>query len=126
MVRPVSYKNFDAILQIVKQFPQGASLEDIFKALAPPLSRRSLQRYLSFLTLKNRLNTSGKARSRRYHLSPKESEEATPIILPPNISSTQNSKTKAKEDFCTPNASAKAQVCVFYPAGKPSHNAKFP
>lgn len=67
MVKRVSDKTFDSILQIVKRFPQGASLEDILQALAPRLPKRSLQRYLAFLTMEGRLNALGKARSRRYH-----------------------------------------------------------
>lgn len=47
MAKQTSDQISDTILQIVKRFPQGASLEDILQALNPPLPRRSLQRYLA-------------------------------------------------------------------------------
>jgi hypothetical protein len=62
---------FDAVLQIVKQFSQGASLEDILQARDPPLP--TLQRYLAFLTAQGRLNVSG--RSRQYHVPATEDEK---------------------------------------------------
>ncbi len=68
MVRQVSNKIFDSILQIVEQFHQGASLEEILEAFTPSLRRRSLQRYLAFLSKEGRLSPFGKARARRYHL----------------------------------------------------------
>lgn len=78
-------KIFDSILIIVKQFPQGASLDDILQAILPPLSKRSLQRYLAFLKREGSLDTSGKARSRRYHLPIMGSKKGTSIIFPPDI-----------------------------------------
>ena len=86
MAKQISNKILDAILQVVKQFPQGASLEDILQALVPPLPRRSLQRYLAYLKMEGRLNALGKARSRRYHLPIVKSEKAIPVIISPDIS----------------------------------------
>jgi Fic/DOC family len=82
MSKQIPDKIFDEILEIVKRFPQGASLDDILSALISPLPKRSVQRYLTFLITKNRLNASGKARSRRYHLPSLESSE---IVLSQNI-----------------------------------------
>lgn len=48
MPKQVSDKIFDTILQVVKRFPHGASLEDILQAVVPPSPRRSLQ--LAFKT----------------------------------------------------------------------------
>ncbi len=80
MAKRVSDKIFETILQIVKCFPQGASLEDILQALVSPLPKRSLQRYVAFLTMKSRLNAVGKARSRRYLLAP-ETDKTIPIVF---------------------------------------------
>jgi len=80
MGKQISNKIIDSILQIVKQFPQGASLENILHALVQPSPKRSLQRYLALLTLEGRLNIIGKGRSRRYLLPTKESEKVPPII----------------------------------------------
>ena len=55
-------------LEIVKHFPKQASSEDILQALAFPVPKRSLQRYLAVLTKQRYLNALGKARSRRYSL----------------------------------------------------------
>jgi len=82
MAKRVSKKNMDTILQIVKQFPQGASLVDILRASVSPLSRRSVQRYLALLAMEGRLNAEGKTRSRRYHLSITKSEKVTPVFSP--------------------------------------------
>ncbi len=61
-------KILDNILETVKLFPNGASLEDILQNITFSFSRRTLQRYLAFLTKKNRLMTLGNARARRYYL----------------------------------------------------------
>jgi hypothetical protein len=102
MAKQVSEKTFDTILQIVKRFPQGASLEDILQALVPPLPRRSLQRYLAFLTMKSRLNALGKSRARRYHLPSKESVQTTSIILSQDIPSTKNTPVVEKIENLIP------------------------
>ncbi|MDR3624188.1 MAG: Fic family protein [Chlamydiales bacterium] len=68
MAKQISNKILDAILQIVERFSQGASLGDILQVLMPTMAKRSLQRYLTLLVMEGRLNISGKARSRRYHL----------------------------------------------------------
>ena len=78
MVKHVSDKIFDTILQIVSRFPQGASVENILRTLTSPLPRRSLQRYLAFLVMEARLNALGKARSRRYLLPITDTE---PVIF---------------------------------------------
>lgn len=80
MVRQISNKIFDDILQVVKQFPQGVSLEDILQALVPSLSRRSLQRYLAYLKREGRISVFGNARARRYHL-PIANSESIPVII---------------------------------------------
>ena len=71
-------KILDTILQIVRQFPQGASSEDILQRLVPVLPKRSLQRYLAFLKTEARLILLGKARTARYQLPPEKND---PISL---------------------------------------------
>lgn len=72
MSKQISDKTFEDILQIVKGFPEGASLENILQALTPSIPKRSLQRYLTLLTKEGRLQILGKARSRRYRLPESE------------------------------------------------------
>lgn len=91
MPHHVSDKITDTILQIIGLFPDGASLENILQALTPPLPRRSLQRYLAFLMMEDRLIAIGKARSRRYHLPSKKTDKTNSIILSQDIPSATNS-----------------------------------
>lgn len=67
MSKSSSSKIIDNILKTLENFPEGASLEDIFKNLFPAVSKRSLQRYLAVLSAEKRLTISGKARSILYH-----------------------------------------------------------
>ena len=59
---------FQQILQIVKDFPRGASLDDILQLLGPPVAPRTLQRYLALLSKNGYLIPLGRGRSRRYQL----------------------------------------------------------
>lgn len=97
MTKRIPNKIFDTILQIVKCFPQEASLEDILQALVPPIPKRSLQRYLAFLVMEGLLKTSGNARARRYHLPHTESEKATPVILSQDTSSAKDAHLASKQ-----------------------------
>ena len=90
MSKQVSNKILDAILQIVNRFPHGISVEEILDALIPPLSKRSIQRYLALLIKEGRLNAHGRARSRRYHLPTRESEKTSPIVLSPASNQIEN------------------------------------
>jgi len=89
MKKQVLNEIYQAILDVVKQLPQGAFLENILQTLSPPVPKRSLQRYLAFLTKNSLLNVEGKARSRRYFLpSPvlpsSEVNKTTSLILSQN------------------------------------------
>lgn len=53
-------------MEIVARFAMGASLEEVLLGFTPPISRRSLQRWLSVLLKEKRLMAIGKARARRY------------------------------------------------------------
>jgi len=110
LIKQISNKIFDSILQIMKQFPQGASLEDILQALLPPVPRRSLQRYLAFLTIEGRINALGKARSRRYHLPATESKKATSILLPPEIASSKNAPLAGQIENLIPLSSTALSI----------------
>lgn len=72
----------------MKQFPQGASVEDILQTMHPTVPRRSLQRYLAYLAIEGRLTALGKARSRRYHLPNTESKKA-PLMLTGDVESSK-------------------------------------
>lgn len=85
MAKLISNKTLEDIILVVKQFPSGASIEDILQVIDPPLPRRSLQRYLAFLMSEDRLKAIGKARSRKYHLPTIEGEIVSPVILSPHI-----------------------------------------
>lgn len=72
MPKQVSDKIIDDVLQKVQLFPHGASVHDILQALVISVPKRTLQRYLSLLTAKNRLIALGNARARRYLLALKQ------------------------------------------------------
>lgn len=74
---PIQVDN-DTILQNILQFPDGASSEEIRKALDWPADqKRTLQRRLATLVKENRLLCEGWSRSRRYRLPPLKKEEVT-------------------------------------------------
>jgi len=68
MPRNVSQAEFDAVLQAVALFPEGASVEDIRSAREITLPRRTLQRRLAQLVEQNRLVIIGRGRGCRYRL----------------------------------------------------------
>lgn len=102
MAKQTLDKIFDTILQIVKRFPQGASLEDILQAQFPPLPKRSLQRHLAFLTTQNQLHAVGNARARRYYLPSKESEKAASPVFSQDMLSTKNGSVAGKTEDLIP------------------------
>ena len=68
MPKQVSQKELDAIVEVVGQFPEGATLEDVSDTLNRDIPRRTLQRYLSRLVKDGRISKEGKARASRYKL----------------------------------------------------------
>lgn len=66
MAKPRPTGEYEALLNAVGQFPDGASIEQIEAALAPRPSRRTLQRWLSDLIKQQRLHKVGQARGTRY------------------------------------------------------------
>ncbi len=64
-------ETLDAIIETIKKFPNGASLNNLSETLIP---KRSLQRYLTSLVKEKRLIATGNARSRRYYLPSSEAE----------------------------------------------------
>lgn len=63
-------KELDQILVILKQYPDGAAINDIKKAPGLNLTTRTLQRRLSKLTSQGKVTVTGNARATRYHLNP--------------------------------------------------------
>jgi hypothetical protein len=66
MAEAIPTQALDVILDMVKQFPQGAAIDDIEARLASPVSRRTLQRWLQVLISQQRLQKYGQARATRY------------------------------------------------------------
>lgn len=66
MPKKVSQDEFDAVLQAVAQFPEGASNEDISGVLEIALPRRTLQRRLAVLVEQGQLILEGRGRGSRY------------------------------------------------------------
>ncbi len=67
------------ILGIIRQFPQGATSEEIKIAAGLNIEVRTLQRRLEKLVQKGRLQQSGARRSAKYHLN--EESAGVPIFL---------------------------------------------
>lgn len=60
----------DRILEALKEYPNGASADEIREASGLPLEMRSIQRRLSKLIANGEISKTGKARAVRYHLLP--------------------------------------------------------
>lgn len=73
---------WDAILEIIGRFSEGASVEEIMVGLDSTVARRSLQRWLAALVKKNELVALGKARSRRYKLLQLPKKEEPKLLSP--------------------------------------------
>lgn len=70
-----SYTTTDLLLNALKQFPKGASIEEIIAQSGLKLNTRTLQRRLNDLRTSGYLTTTGKTRGLRYHLSNKNKSE---------------------------------------------------
>jgi hypothetical protein len=66
MPKQIPQTELDAIIQTVAQFSEGASLEDINRALEIRIPRRTLQRRLAQLVKQEQLTVSGRGRASRY------------------------------------------------------------
>ena len=71
----VSKISWNILLDIIGRFPEGASLEEVVLGLTQPVSRRTVQRWLSLLIKEGRLISVGMTRSRRYKLSENYGEQ---------------------------------------------------
>lgn len=69
MPKQISQSELDMILDVVAQFPQGGSTEDISDAMETKLPRRTLQRRLALLVKQKRLTVGGRGRGSRYRIS---------------------------------------------------------
>lgn len=85
MAKQISNKIRNAILEIMQEFPNGASLENISQKLLTPIPRRTLQRYLALLISQGCLQPLGEARARKYLLTGERiakviAVEETPLV----------------------------------------------
>ena len=71
MPKEISQREFEAVYQAVKRFPDGAAVEEIGRKLAGKLPRRTLQRRLARLVEQHRLVSEGAGRGCRYRLPAK-------------------------------------------------------
>lgn len=69
MPKRISQKVLDAVIQAVADFPEGAGIEEIIRALDGRVPRRTLQRRLALLVEQKRIIVEGRARASRYRLS---------------------------------------------------------
>ena len=68
MPRQSPQEDFDSILSAVASFPEGASGDDIVKALEHRLQRRTLQRRVARLVRQGKLQIAGRGRASRYRI----------------------------------------------------------
>jgi len=66
MAKPIPLLEHEALLNVVAQFPDGASIEQIESMLVPQPARRTLQRWLFDLIGQQRVRKEGQARGTRY------------------------------------------------------------
>lgn len=69
MPKPVPQDELYAVLEVVRRFPQGASIEEIENGLPIKLPRRTLQRRLTQLIDQKQLSMSGRRRGSRYQIA---------------------------------------------------------
>lgn len=69
MPKQIPQHELDAIVEVIRRFPGGASVENIGEVLEKKLSRRTLQRRLAQLVGQKRLVIEGKGRGSRYRFS---------------------------------------------------------
>jgi Fic family protein len=65
----------DTLIELISRFPEGASLEEVMLGLTVPTPRRTVQRWLAHLVKEGEIETTGKARARRYIIHPKNKTE---------------------------------------------------
>lgn len=76
MARPVPRQSFEAVLQALRQHPEGVGIEMLEASLASSANRRTLQRWLGALVEEGRIVREGRARAVRYRLAePAEASE---------------------------------------------------
>lgn len=68
MPKQVTQAEYDAVLERVRRFPGGASIENIVEAMPDGMSRRTLLRRLNNLLEDGRLVRAGKGRATRYRV----------------------------------------------------------
>lgn len=75
MPKEIPQQELDELVEILANYPDGASLQEILNAPKLQVRRRSLQRRLALLLKKKRIIVVGKSRARRYKLPPTKSKE---------------------------------------------------
>lgn len=80
------------ILDVLKRYPHGASIDEILKTLDLNIEKRSLQRRLLKLKKQGDIIVTGKARAVRYHLPTQTETHATSLSLTDLIPLTASSK----------------------------------
>lgn len=66
MPKQISKSEYDAILELISKFPDGAMMDEIIALMPEKLSRRTVLRRLNELLEQGRLRRSGKGRATRY------------------------------------------------------------
>lgn len=66
MARPIPTDTYEAVLEAIARFPDGASIEQIEESLAAAPNRRTLQRWLNDLIAQERAHRGGQGRAVRY------------------------------------------------------------
>jgi Fic/DOC family len=79
MPKQIPSEDLDVILDIVRQFPGGASVSQIASKLPPGLPLRSLQRRLGLLVRQERLVPEGAGRGSRYRAVEKEAKPSVEL-----------------------------------------------
>lgn len=79
MPKQIPSEDLEAILDIIRQFPGGASVSQIAAVLPKQLPHRSLQRRLGLLVKQKRLVPEGAGRGSRYRVVKKEAEPAAEL-----------------------------------------------
>jgi hypothetical protein len=101
MSKPHASGALDRVLDIVRQFPQGAGIDDITSRLTLPPVRRTLQRWLQALIDQQRLEKYGQGRATRYRL---------PLIIDFTVRQSTAEQPTAETAFRIPLTRAGADI----------------
>lgn len=80
MARFIPTEAYEAVLEVLTRFPDGARIEQIEENLSAPPNRRTLQRWLNSLIVQEQVHREGRGRAVKYRLANRVSAQANVVL----------------------------------------------